>query len=87
LNDSIAYKFSWINDLKTILSSFDWSEKTGGIDNIHAVLPIVGDVTIVNFQYLNDHSVWIKGLSSAFVYFLICVYVVRTAPSLLGYMH
>lgn len=78
-------RFSWVNDVTTLFNSMEFSDTTGGLDNI-AVLPIVGDITVIDFSFLNQHASFIRGLCSCFVYFLIGVYIVRTAPTVLGLM-
>lgn len=86
LKSALDSRFSWINDIKTMFQSIEMSDSTGGIQSLKCNLPIVGNVTVVDFTFLNNHAAFIRGLCSAFVYFLIAIYVFREAPKLLGLM-
>lgn len=87
LQGAVSSRFSWITDIRTMFSSIQMSETTGGIANLNCTLPIVGNVTVVNFKFLNDHASFIRGLCSAFIYILCGVYVIKQAPKLLGSMN
>jgi hypothetical protein len=87
LQQNINYRFSWVTDIQSMIKSIKMSDTTGGIANIHAVIPIINrDVVVVDFKYLNDHAEFIRGLVSALIYFLIIIYLIRNVPLLLGYM-
>lgn len=72
--------------MRNMLSSIQMSETTGGIQNFNATLPIVGNVTVINFKYLNEHASFIRGLGSAFIYILMAIYCIKQAPRILGSM-
>ena len=86
LHDTALLKFGWVSDLRSMLSSITMND-TDGIENIHAVIPIINrDVTVVDFTYINQHASFIRGLCSAFIYFLMIIYILRNAPSVWGQM-
>lgn len=85
--EAVGARLSWINDLKTMFSTMEMSDTTGGIADIHANIPVVGqDEKIVDFSYLNAHASFIRGLCSAFIYILLAIYLARELPKVLGYM-
>ena len=87
MKDIVAYRFSWVSDVKTLFNSMEFSDTTGGLENVHCVLPIVGDITVIDFKYINQHAPFIRSMCNIFIYFLMAVYVLREAPKLFGYMH
>ena len=85
LQSQMNDKFGWFNDLKTQISSMKLADSTGGLQNIHVTIPIVNqDVTIIDFSYLDDHASFIRGITSALVYFFIAMYLIRQGPKILG---
>lgn len=86
MQNSLKDRFGFVYDVIEIVNSMEFNDSETALENIHATLPIVGDVVIIDFTYLNQHASFFRGILSAFVYFLIGIYMIREAPKVLGFM-
>lgn len=87
LNSLVHTKFQSFYDAFDTFKSLQWSDSTGGLSGVHATLPYAGDVTVVNFQYLNDHASTVRGFCSVLLYLLLLVYLMKEGPRIFGSMH
>ena len=85
LQSEMNDKFGWFNDLQNEIKSMQLADSTGGIQDIKATIPVINQtVTVVNMQFLSDHASFIRGITSALVYFFIAMYLIRQGPRILG---